>query len=164
MIYRGVRGTMYLYGGLFMKLVDRVGLEEALAIHAGLQEPYGEGLAKLLSERLKGEELNMEAFREVYISTSTSGVENVYEKTAESFKVIGHQCPVYDGLRDAGLDHETIRRMCTEAYNSIMREFCRHYPIFETGLTYRDKADSYCIEWYRLNSPKKSNKHPKLAT
>ena len=154
MVYRGVRGTMSLYGGLFMRLVDRIGLDEALAIHAGLQEPYGEGLARLLKERLKGEKLNMEAFREVYLSTSTSGVENVYEMTAESFKVIGHQCPVYDGLRDAGLDHETIRRMCKEAYKLIMKEFCRYYPIFETGLTFRDKADSYCIEWYKLNSPK----------
>jgi hypothetical protein len=153
-VYRGVRGTMALYGGLFMKLVDTVGLEEAMAVHARLQEPYGDGLARLLTERLKGDEMNMEAFREVYISTSISGVENIYEMTSNSFRVLGHQCPVYDGLRCAGLDHDTVRLMCTGAAKLLMGAFGRHYPMIESGLTFRDKADGYCVEWYKLNSSK----------
>jgi hypothetical protein len=35
-VYGGVRGAMALYGGLFKELVKEVGLEEALAAHAGL--------------------------------------------------------------------------------------------------------------------------------
>ena len=49
----------------------------------------------------------MKTFSEVYISTSTSGVENLDEVSSDR-SGCWHQCPVYDGLRDAGLGNEII--------------------------------------------------------
>jgi hypothetical protein len=51
--------------------------------------------------------MNMKTFSEVYISTSTSGVENLDEVSSDSFRVLA-PVPGYDGLRDAGLGNEII--------------------------------------------------------
>jgi hypothetical protein len=157
-VYNGVKGAMALYGGLFKRLSDEIGLEAALRAHAELQEPSGHGWAKLLEGKLGGRELNMDVFSEVYRSISGSGVENVYELSGDSFRVLGHQCPVYDGLRGAGLDHETVRLMCEGAGGLIFGALREHYPMVEAGITFRDDPEGHCVEWYRLT------KHGKRAS
>lgn len=142
---------MTLYGGLFKRLAKEIGLEAALRAHAELQQPSGHGWAKLLEKKLGGRELNMNVFSEVYYSMSNNGVENVYELLGDAFRVLGHQCPVYDGLRRAGLDHDTIRRMCESAGGLIFGALKEHYPIVEAAMTFRDQPEGHCVEWYRIN-------------
>lgn len=149
-IYSGVKGAMFLYGGLFKRLIEAVGIDGALATHVKLQEPFGEGWAELLRDKLGGNELNMKIFSDVYVSMSNSGVQNVYEITSNSFSVLGYQCPIYDGLRDAGIDHNTIKCMCMGASELIFKEFRKYYPNVEAGAVFRDNPESYCVEWYNL--------------
>ena len=149
-VYEGVRGTMSLYGGLFKIVIEKLGFEEALSIHGRLQEPIGDGWAKLLKEKLGGNKLSMDIFSELYISMSTSGVENVYEVNLDTFKVKGYQCPIYDGLKDAGLSHEVINQMCTRAGKLIIQSLIKNYPEISAGIDFRNKPEEYCVEWYKL--------------
>jgi len=151
-VYNGVKGAMTLYGGLFTRLSDEIGVEAALKAHAELQGPSGDGWAGLLKRKLGCRELTMDVFSEVYGSISSSGVENVYELSGDSFRVLGHQCPVYDGLRGAGLSHETVRLMCEGAGGLIFKALRKHYPMVEAGITFRDEPEGHCVEWYRLTN------------
>ncbi|MBM3291438.1 hypothetical protein FJY84_02040 [Candidatus Bathyarchaeota archaeon] len=149
-IYNGVRGTMFLYGGIFKKLIEKVGLDEAITIHGKLQESYGDDIAKLLQTKVGENRLTVKVFSEVYKSISNSGVENIYEVESDSFRVLGHQCPFYDGLKDAGFSHDLIMRMCTKAGEFIFNSLRNHYPIIDARIIFREKPDNYCIEWYKI--------------
>lgn len=149
-VYSGVKGAMFLYGGLFRGLAEAVGLEKAVELHSKIQEPFGDGLAALLKKRLGSKEVDIKTFSEVYRSTSTMGVENVYMETPSSFVVKGFSCPIYSGLKEAGLDHRIIKMMCEGAGSLIYKAFNRHYPKIEAGVRFRDSPEDCCVEEYRL--------------
>ncbi|MBN1682841.1 hypothetical protein JW865_04740 [Candidatus Bathyarchaeota archaeon] len=94
----------------------------------------------------------MDMFSELYISLSTNGVENIYEINSDTFKVKGYQCPIYDGLKDAGLSHEIIKLMCTSAGRLINSSLTKHYPELSAGIDFRNKPNECCIEWYNLKN------------
>ncbi len=141
---------MTLYGKLFQAYAESTSLEKAVEVHGKIYGPAGEAWAKALKEKLKGKEIPIKIFSEVYRSLSTIGVENEYEAVPNSFKVIGHDCPVYNGLRAAGLDHDTIGLMCIEAGNQIIGEFKKSFPNVEASFRFRNYPEGTCLEEYTI--------------
>jgi hypothetical protein len=111
--YRAVKTSFLMYGEFFRNVVREIGMERALVLHSQLGVPYGKKLAGMVQERAAASGLDIQALSAIQeanalefgLPVETGAKGNVSQMTVRT-------CPIYDGLREAGLDHATVEALC----------------------------------------------------
>jgi hypothetical protein len=149
--YQAVKTAFTLYGAFFQGVAREIGKERALALHCELGGPFGRQIAAIISEKAAGGPIEVKTLSAVQEACSLSfgcvpelqGVGNVSQMTVE-------ECPVYDGLRESGLDHATVEAICrgiSATEYAALHEAC---PAVEGSLEFRSGAEGACVEHWAL--------------
>jgi hypothetical protein len=140
-----------LYGGFFRDVAREVGTERALALHAQQGKPFGEMLAGMLRAQVADKELDIKTLSSV-VSTvpAVFGIAPEVEETATSLKVCSRQCPMYDGWKEAGLDHESVGALCRAMATIEYAELTKAFPQLSVRLEFKSTPDGMCVEEYAL--------------
>jgi len=139
------------YGLLFKDLMNAYGFERALRHHIDARAEIDEEIINSLKEKYS--KLDIENYgariKESYMS---SGYASDAKVTDDSVEIKLGLCPFYEGFRQAGLDHDVIKRVCVRTSHYQYDLFQRHYPEYEGIIEFRDTADGCCTEGFRLNT------------
>lgn len=146
--FRAAAAVFSMYGGLFRSVAAEIGLEKALVLHARQGARVGEGIAELTRMRLGGSaNLNMEVFGTSICRLYESlGFEQTMEQDAHSVSCKCTRCPMYEGLRNAGIDHDTIGEMCARMSLAEGAALRSKFPNLWGAIEFRENADGICVE------------------
>lgn len=124
--FEGAKAAMLIFGGSF----EDVAIERALALHAKQGEGFAAVLSTATKERLAGRELDLSAFGAVYRQIVAKGFGMACEVAAGpgSLRTNWGGCSLQERLAAAGLDHETIGRMCRAGFAAVGRDFEEGIP------------------------------------
>ena len=140
-----------LYGGFFKDVAKEVGSEKAVALHAHQGEAFGHVLAGMLQAQAAEKGLTITTLSSVLSAApAVFGMTPEVEDTAPSVTLHSHQCPMYDGFRDAGLDHETIGSMCRAMAAAEYAALTKAVPQVSARVEFRSAPDKACVEHYSL--------------
>jgi hypothetical protein len=140
-----------MYGGLFKDVAGELGNEKALALHAKHGEQSGAMLAGMLRAQVTEKGLNIETLSSVLSQApAVFGMTPEVEETAGAVRLRTLQCPIYDGCKDAGLDHETIGACCRAMAAAEYAALTKAFPQISARLEFRPAADQPCVEHYAL--------------
>lgn len=146
-VFNATKVMSTLYGGLFMEAAKEVGSERALAFHAKQGVMLGEMLAGMLRAQVAGKELDLRTLSSlISASTTVLGMTPYVEETSTSAKVCTRECPVYDGMKDAGLDHETIGSTCRAMAAAEYAVLAKAFPQVSVRLEFRSAPGGTCVE------------------
>jgi hypothetical protein len=140
-----------LYGGFFKEVAKEIGREKALALQAKQGEAFGDMMAGMLRAQVADKGLNIKTLSSVVSAApAVFGMTPEVEEAATSFKLHSHQCPMYDGWKEAGLDHETIGSMCRALAATEYAALTKAFPQVSARLEFRSAPDRACVEEYSL--------------
>ncbi|MCK5651494.1 MAG: hypothetical protein KAJ42_08965 [Gemmatimonadetes bacterium] len=152
-VYNGVVGSFSMYGGLLKDVADAIGMESALALHAKQGVHFGAQVAGAIQARLGGGELNIEAVTEVISGlTEGFGMNPEVEMTPTSVAFTHANCPIYDGLKMAGWEHDDIEAACNCMAGAEVEEITKAFPRLSGGLVFRATAEDPCVEGFSLDA------------
>ncbi len=148
-IYKVARNIFGRYGAFFKIVVNEIGMEKALALHAEAHKELGVNTADAIRESMKGVEFNLETLGPLLRDGNIShGLLTEMVETPSSILLKNSRCPVYDGYRMVGLDDETAEALCQHgAIAKIGTTVNLLNPSLSYELThYRSKPDESCVE------------------
>jgi hypothetical protein len=136
------------YGQLLKEIIDEIGLPKTLVLHRKHGENAG---AMFASELKKLGAFNPEALGKMMEQAyKPMGIINLeIEATPNSLVSKNGKCPVYEGFKMAGLDDETIDKLCTSREGAVMATITEAFPGVKASLT-RDKPDGYCESVFKV--------------
>ncbi len=136
-----------IYGGFFKDVSQEVGFERAVALHSNQGKHFGARLAGMLKEELGNRKLNLAAFERVYArALGQVGITPDFEKKRSTLRSTVNACPIYDGLKSAGLDDKTIESLCTQMSALEYGELKNAFPMLSACLKFRTTPDEPCVE------------------
>ena len=147
-----VVGSLTMYGGLFKAIKDEEGIEKALKLHAAALRPFGDEMAALFKQELSGKEPNMKIFNESVVKPMMTGFgfDATFEADDRKVTVTVNKCPMYNAYVAAGLDTETIGKMCEAASASEFGRLNEFYPTVHGSVKPRKTVDDICIETFEI--------------
>ena len=78
------------------------------------------------------------------------GYDSTISQTSNSVIATTHRCPEYEGYKEAGLDHETIKKLCLCSVGSIDASLQKLGANGGISINkYRSDSDDYCIEEFK---------------
>jgi hypothetical protein len=140
-----------VYAGFFKDVAKEIGTERAVVLYAKQGEPFGAMLAGMVRAQVADTGLNIKTLSSV-LSTAPAvfGMTPEIEETATAVTLHNHQCPFYDGFREAGLDHETIGSMCRAMAATEYAALTKGLPQVSARVEFRAAPDKACIEEFSL--------------
>ena len=149
--YNGAVGSMSMYGGLFQSIVKELGMEKALGMHAKQGETFGDEFGKVLKTQLGGKKLDVKALNKAMMPMMSSfGFDMEVKENPKSLVLKISKCPMYDGFKMAGLNHETIEKMCSAMSKAEYASIKSHYPELEGRVKFRESPNGSCQEEFVL--------------
>ena len=139
-----------LYGAFFKVVVQELGTEKALDLHAKAHEEQGIASGKMLKEKIGEESPDLQKLGSILRDSNLSiGIDcklDIASPSLVSFK--NFRCPMYDGYRIGGLDDDTAEALCQKGATAKLGTMLRYLnPKLEYKLTsYRSEPDEACIE------------------
>jgi hypothetical protein len=136
-----------MYGGLFKSVIEELGLEKALELHSKQGEPFGVIIGERLKEELSGKDPDMRILKSIIEPLMGSfGFTAEYQADKNSLNIIIPKCPMYAGFQMAGLDHDTITKMCAAMSKVEMDGVNRYHPTVYGKVQHKDLPEGTCIE------------------
>ncbi len=78
------------------------------------------------------------------------GYDSKISLTSNSVIATTHRCPDYEGFKDAGLDHETARKLCLRSVGTIDASLQKLGANGRVSINkYRSDSNDYCIEEFK---------------
>ncbi len=152
-VYNGVASSFSMYGGLLKDVAQEIGMENALALHTKQGVHFGAQVAGAIQARLGGGELNIEAVTEVMSGLIEGfGMNPEVEMTPTSVTFTHANCPIYDGLKMAGWEHDDIEAACNCMAGAEMEEITKAFPQLSGGLVFRATAEEPCVEKFSIGT------------
>ncbi len=152
--FNAAKAAFSLYGGFFKDMAEEVGLEKAVSLHAKQSAAFDALLVGMIKERLGDGEIDLGTFASVRSEALAALGMTTQIGEAPNLLTLGVQrCPLYEGLRMAGLEHATIEEMCRQGTVLGYAEFNTAFPRLSGCLKFRPVADQPCVEEFAL-SPK----------
>jgi len=152
-VYSAVVGSFSMYGGLLKDVAQEIGMEKALALHTKQGVHFGAQVAGAIQARLGGGELNIEAVTEVMSGlTGGFGMNPEVEVTPTSVAFAHTDCPIYDGLKMAGWEHDDIEAACTCMAGAEVEEIAKAFPQLSGEVVFRATAEAPCVERFSLEA------------
>jgi hypothetical protein len=150
--FNATKQAMSLYAGLFKEVVQEVGLDKAIEMHARQGTPMGVAIAGMLKEDLGRKKLNLAALESMTTKVAGSfGITPKFEKKRGVLKAIHGRCPVYEACLSAGIDPQVIERMCQQMEALAYDEIKKAYPQFSGCVKVRATAEEPCIEEFAIS-------------
>ena len=150
-VFNAIMSSMSMYGGLFKEIADDIGLEKALDYHAKQGESFGAMISGTLKRQLGDKAPTTEALKTVLQPEVEGwGFDAEFDVSPTEVSIEVQRCPCYEGFKMAGLDHETIDKMCSAWYSALYAQLKKYYPKIEGSLKYRDSSEGYCLDKFTL--------------
>jgi len=150
-VYNASKGSFGMYGGLFKDVAEEVGMEKALELHARRGDDFGIGLCEMLKQKLGDKDLDIETLNSVMQPVMDSfGIDAEINLSPHAMSVKITDCPIYDGCKEAGIDHETIEKMCHIMAGQEYAKLNEYFPNFNASIQFKDSPEGYCLEKYTL--------------
>jgi hypothetical protein len=139
--------SMSMYGALFNSIAKEVGMEKALKMHAANGVPFGDQMGKTLEELLAGKKVGVRALNKVLKPMmSGMGFEPEVKKGPKSLTIRIAKCPMYEGFKMAGLDHNTIEKMCSAMSQAEYDAINKHFPKLHGKVKFKESSKDVCVE------------------
>ncbi len=149
--YRAARAALGMYAGFFKDVVQEIGIEKALALHARQGVAMGAMMAAALREQSRDGAPDAKACASVSAAGNEEiGVVCETEESADAVKLKLFECPAYDAFRAAGLDHATVEAMCTGVGDAMHAELQKTYPQVAASFRFRTAAAEPCVEEFAV--------------
>src|SRR5512136_1084672 len=135
-LFQATRKVYALYGAFFKAVVEELGLDTALALHAQAHEEQGIASARLLKEKLGDEPPDLQRLGSVLQQSNLSiGIDSQLSRADASSVVFSNtRCPMYDGYRMGGLDDETAEALCQRGAPAKLGTMLQ---LLDPGISYR---------------------------
>jgi hypothetical protein len=152
-VFNAATGAFSMYGGLLKDVAEEIGMEGALRLHAKQGENFGVMLAGMLQDRLGNDELNIRTVRAVFSNVGEGmGMAGEVEETPTKVSFLHLKCPVYEGLKMAGWDHEDIGTACNCMADAELAELTKAYSQLTGCVKFRSRPDEPCVEEFSLEA------------
>jgi hypothetical protein len=140
-IYQATRKVFALYGAFYNLVVEQIGKEKALYLHAKAHEQLGITAGKILRDKAGKETAGLQSLGNILREGNLSiGIESeVAERNATSIIFHNLQCSVYDGYRLGGLDDKTAEALCRWGAPAKLG----------STLAYLNPDTKYTLQYYR---------------
>ena len=133
------------YGKFFKAVAKDIEMERALELHEIGYEDYGPVFDEMF-KTLSLEELSTN----IGGMLTSMGLDTKISQTSDSVIATTHRCPEYEGFKEAGLDHETIKKLCLCSVGSINASLQKLGAYGGISINkYRSDSDDYCIEEFK---------------
>jgi len=144
-----------MYGLFFKTVAQEIGMERALAIHAKLGEPFGIQIGEAFKQKFGNKKPDTESLKAIFqpIYTSFGAYTRItyeYKVTPKTLSIVIAKCPLYEGFKAAGLDHETIGKMCKAMIKVELSQVRSLYPKIEGSAQFKDSLGGPCIEKWTI--------------
>ncbi len=150
-VFNAAMSSMRMYGWIFKAIADDVGLDKALEYHAKQGESFGMIYSETLKQQLGDKALTTEALNSVQQPMMESfGFDAEFDVSPTEISIKIPRCPIYEGFKMAGLDHETIGKMCSAMSSAEFTQIKKYYPKIEGSVKFRDPSEGYCLEKFTL--------------
>jgi hypothetical protein len=149
--FNASKAAYSMYGDFLKAVIEEVGMEKALSLHAKTGECAGTMLAGKTKEELGDKPLDLRTIGAVFsrcFEPLGYGIEAEETPTATKLRV--SQCPFYEAMKAAGFDHKTIESMCSRAGTVVLAAFKKSYPQASGSLKFRAAPDQPCVEEWVL--------------
>jgi hypothetical protein len=147
-IFNATMSSMSMYGGLFKAIADDIGLDKAIEYHG---ESFGMMIGETLKQQLGDKAPTTEALKSVLQpEVEGFGFDAEFDVSPTELSIKVPRCPIYEGFKMAGLDHETIGKTCSAWYSAEYAQLKKYYPKIEGNLKYRDSSEGYCLDKFTL--------------
>jgi len=149
--FKAASTSFWMYGGVLKDLIEEIGMEKTVAIHAKRGKEFGAQLASGIKNELGSKKINLAAWQSYYAKALDAiGIKPAFDKKRSVLKTSVHQCPVYEGLMNAGLDHDTIGKMCTQMSVLEYEELKKNFPAMSVCLKFRSTPEEPCVENFTI--------------
>ena len=150
-VYNAVRDSMAILGSFYAQVAEEVGRERATEMYGKYAEGFGERIAGIIHEHRDEPYAAQKVASGLREMMEGFGIDAKLDVGLTMIRVETPNCPIYDGLRAAGLDHEVVESMCTAASSCEAAALQRVFPEAEISLPhFRNGPDDTCIEEIRL--------------
>ena len=111
-------------------------------------KPFGDGMADMFKQGLAGKEPNMKIFKEAVMEPvmASYGYVTEMDATDKKLTMTVKQCPMYNAFAAAGIDSETIGKICKAGFAAEYGRINDFYPTVYSSIKPRKSADGICIE------------------
>ncbi len=145
--FNAAKSSVGFFGLFFKDVAQEIGPEKALAIHAGNGKQIGAIWARMLKDELGRRKVNLAAWQRAFTKlTGEIGITPEFEKRRSTLTATIHDCPIYAGCIETGLDHKTVESMCCQRLALECEEVKKEFPQFSGCLKFRGSADEPCVE------------------
>jgi hypothetical protein len=139
--------SLGLYGAFFKAVSEELGVDKAVALHAKGGKQNGAALAGMLKSELGKRKFNLAAWERAYTSfMEMIGITPEFKRRGSTLTLTVHHCPIYEGLKGAGMDHKTIESMCSQATANENAELKNAFPMLSGCLKFRATPEDPCVE------------------
>ncbi len=150
--FNAAKAAFSAYGGLLKDVAQELGMDKAVDLHARRCEAFYVSLAGMITSRMgdKGFDLSIVSavFKDVNHSFFGSVCE--IEESPGTLRCSYTECPIYDGLSSAGLDHQAIELICTGGESKGLEKFRGAFPQVSCSLKFRAASDQSCVQEFAL--------------
>ncbi len=151
--FNAAMSSFSMYGGLLKDVAAEFGMDRALDLHAKQGETFGTGLAGMLRDHQGDGHLKIETLTAVFSEVGEGfGLSPEVEETPTKVSFTHHRCPIYDGLKMAGWNHEEIKAACEGMVGSEIAALKEAYPQLSGCVTFRASSDEPCVEEFSLGA------------
>lgn len=149
--FNATKAAWGMYGGFLKDVAQEIGMEKALALCAKQGGALGTMMAGMTKQQLGDKEFDMKTFASVLSGGyQMLGIAYEIEENPASLKITASQCPIFEGLKSAGLDDKTIELLCTHWSAAEFAEEKKVFPQLSSCLKFRAAPDQPCVEEYAL--------------
>ncbi|MCW4035929.1 MAG: hypothetical protein NWE75_01930 [Candidatus Bathyarchaeota archaeon] len=148
-VFNAAAGMMMMYGNFLKEVAEEIGMERTVALHKRHGESTG---AMIVNELQKLEGFNTEALGAIMDQMyRPMGIINIeFEAAPDSLVVKNGMCPIYTGWKIAGLDDETIDKLCINREGAVNAAISEAFPEVTARHTRRTKPEGYCTIVYNV--------------
>ena len=150
-VFNAATSAMSFYGGLFKAIMEEQGLEKALKLHAKQFESMGNAIGEQLKQALGDKDPDMKVLSSILESMYESfGISTEFEDDPTTITITATKCPLYAGYQMAGLDPQTIVKMCKAGAKSDFDALNQHYSQLYGSVQPKESPDGICIEKFYI--------------
>jgi hypothetical protein len=150
-VFNAATSAMSFYGGLFKAIMEEQGLEKALELHAKQFESMGNAIGEQLKQALGDKDPDMKVLRSILEPMYESfGFSSEFEVDPTTITITQTKCPLYAGYQMAGLDPQTIEKVCKAAAKAEFDAINQHYPQLYFSAQPPESPDGICIEKFNI--------------
>ena len=152
--FNAAKNVFTQYGVFYNNVAEKIGEEQALELHTKTCEMMGAQMGQMTKEQMGITKLDPKTAITITKSVIDNfGISNVDAEVKPTSAVIKvHECPIYEGLRAAGIDDGNIELMCRNASLKFMNSLVKQLdPNASYQLKkYRESPDDCCEEEFTL--------------